>query len=383
MNAGGAAKIEIVPVEGPRDLDAFVRVQHELHHGQPHFVPPLYIERRDALSAAKNPYFKHADVRFWYARQGDRKVGRISAQVCRLHTAKHDPQGGHFGLIECVDDAAVMAALTGTAEAWLRSKGMRRVLGPFNLSINEQMGLLVDGFGTPPRLLMAHDMPHIGGLLEQAGYAKAKDVYAYDYDMQADLPKAVARLLSRPVPPRLTIRQMRAKEYSVELARALDIFNDAWSENWGALPYTPEEVIHLGKELKPLIDARYFWFAEMDGEPVGFIIGIPDVNEAIRDIDGKLLPFGLFKLIWRLKVKGITGGRVPLMGIKRKLQSTAVGAAIPLYLIGKLREAGLANGYRWIELSWILEENTAMRHICEALCGPPYKTYRIYGKELA
>ena len=358
-------------------------MQHELHQGQPHFVPPLYIERRDALSAAKNPYFKHAEVRFWYARQGDRPVGRISAQICRLHAAKHDPQGGQFGLIESVDDPAVMAALTGTAEAWLKSKGVRRVLGPFNLSINEQMGLLVDGFDTPPRLLMAHDLPHVGRLLEQAGYAKAKDVYAYDYDMQAEPPKAVARLLSRPVPPRLTIRQMRAKEYSVELARALDIFNDAWSDNWGAVPYTPEEVIHLGKELKPLIDARYFWFAEMDGEPVGFIIGIPDVNEAIRDLEGKLLPFGLFKLIWRLKVKGITGGRVPLMGIKRKLQSTAVGAAIPLHLIGKLREAGLANGYRWIELSWILEDNVAMRHICEALCGPAYKTYRIYGKELA
>lgn len=383
MNAGGAPSLEIVPVESPRDLDAFIRVQHELHRGQPHFVPPLYLERRDALSPAKNPYFKHAETRFWYARRGGQAVGRISAQVCRVHTAKHDPQGGHFGLIESIDDRSVAQALTGTAEDWLRSKGMRRVLGPFNLSINEQMGLLVDGFETPPRLLMAHDLPHIGRLLEQTGYAKAKDVYAYDYDMVAEPPKAIARLLSRQPPPRLTIRQMRAKEYGVELARALDIFNDAWADNWGAIPYTPEEVLHLGKELKPLIEARYFWFAELDGEPVGFIIGIPDLNEAIRDLGGRLLPFGLFKLIWRLKVKGVTGGRVPLMGIKRKLQNTTMGAAIPLYLIAKLREAGLAQGYRHIELSWILEENTAMRHICEALCGPPYKTYRIYGKELA
>lgn len=384
MKAGGAQQgLEIVPVEGPSDLDAFVRVQHELHRGQPHFVPPLYIERRDALSATKNPYFKHAETRFWYARRGDKAVGRISAQICRLHTAKHDPQGGHFGLIESIDDADVVAALTGTAEAWLKSKGMRRVLGPFNLSINEQMGLLVDGFDTPPRLLMAHDQPYMGGLLEQAGYAKAKDVYAYDYDMLAEPPKAIARLLSRQAPPRLVIRPMRAKEYGVELARALDIFNDAWSDNWCALPYTPDEVQHLGKELKPLIEARYFWFAELDGEPVGFIIGLPDLHQAIHDLDGRLLPFGLVKLIWRLKVKGVNGGRVPLMGIKRKLQSTALGATIPLYLIAKLREAGLAQGYRHIELSWILEDNTAMRHICEALCGPPYKTYRIYGKELA
>lgn len=383
MNAGGASGLEIVPVESPRDLDTFIRVQHELHRGQSNFVPPLLLERRDALSPAKNPYFKHAETRFWFARRGDQAVGRISAQVCRIHTAKHDPQGGHFGLIESIDDPSVMLALTGAAEGWLKSKGMRRVLGPFNLSINEQMGLLVDGFDTPPRLLMAHDLPHMDRLLEQAGYAKAKDVYAYDYDMLVEPPRAVMRLLSRPVPPRLTIRQMRAKEYGVELARALDIFNDAWADNWGAIPYTPEEVLHLGKELKPLIDARYFWFAELDGEPVGFIIGIPDLNEAIRDLGGRLLPFGLFKLIWRLKVKGVTGGRVPLMGIKRKLQSTALGATIPLYLIAKLREAGLAQGYRHIELSWILEENTAMRHICEALCGPPYKTYRIYGKELA
>jgi hypothetical protein len=383
VNLGEAAKLEIVPVETPRDLDAFIRVQHELHRGQPHFIPPLYLERRDSLSPKKNPYFKHAEVRFWYARRGGKPVGRISAQICRIHTNKHDPQGGHFGLIESVDDPEVLIALTSTAEAWLKSKGMRRVLGPFNLSINEQMGLLVDGFETPPRLLMGHDLPHMDRLLEQAGYSKAKDVYAYNYDIRTDPPRAIARLMTRQVPPRLVIRTMRVKEYDVDLARALDIFNDAWADNWGAIPYTPEEVLHLGKELKPLIDPRYFWFAELDGEPVGFIIGLPDLNEAIRDLDGRLLPFGLFKLIWRLKVKGVHGARVPLMGIKRKLQSTAIGAAIPLYLIGKLREAGLARGFRWIELSWILEENTAMRHICEALCGPPYKTYRIYGKELA
>jgi hypothetical protein len=245
------------------------------------------------------------------------------------------------------------------------------------------MGLLVEGFDTPPMLLMGHDLRHMAPSLEQAGYAKAKDVLAFRYDMTRDPPGAIGRILSRGLPRGLVIRRLDPKQYGVELARALDIFNDAWSGNWGAVPYTPDEVAHLGKELKPLIDRDYFWFAELSGEPVGFVIGLPNINEAIADLDGRLLPFGLLKLLWRLKAKGLTTGRVPLMGVKRKLHGTAIGAAVPLHLIAQLRQASLPRGFHTAELSWILEDNTAMRHICEALCGPAYKTYRIYAKELA
>lgn len=375
--------IDVTPVENKADLDAFIRVQHDLHMGQPNFVPPLFLERQDALSPKKNPLFQHAEVRFWIARKDGRPVGRISAQVCSMHRAKHDPEGGQFGLLEAVDDAAVFQALVGTAGAWLKSKGSKRMLGPFNLGINEQIGVLVDGFDTPPKLLMGHDLPHMDARLKEQGLVKAKDVFAYLYRLADEPPPGIARILGRRLPDNITIRPLDGKNFDRDIAKALEIFNDAWADNWGALPYTEAEVKYLAKELKPLIVADLFWFAEIDGEPSAFIIGLPNLNEAIADLGGRLLPFGVFKLLWRLKVAGVKSGRVPLMGVKRKLRGTTFGSVLPLHLIASIRKSGMRRGYESAELSWILEDNTRMRHICDALCGAPYKTYRIYGKELA
>jgi len=375
--------IDVTPVEGKADLDAFIRVQHALHAGQPHFVPPLFLERRDALSPQKNPYFQHAETRLWIARRGGVPVGRISAQICAMHRTTHDPDGGHFGLIEGIDDPAVFKALIDTAGAWLRSKGLKRMLGPFNLGINEQIGILVDGFDTPPKLLMSHDQPHMDARLKEQGLAKAKDVFAYLYRLKDDPPPGIARILSRKLPANVTIRSLDAKRFDADIAKALEIFNDAWADNWSALPYTAAEVKHLAKELKPLIVPEFFWFAEVDGEPSAFIIGLPNLNEAIADLGGSLLPLGVFKLLWRLKVRGVKTGRVPLMGVKRKLRGSTLGSVLPLHLIASIRKAALPKGFETAELSWILEDNSRMRHICESLCGAPYKTYRIYAKELA
>lgn len=374
--------IVVTPVESKADLDAFIRVQHDLHAGQPNFVPPLFLERQDALSPKKNPIFQHAEVRFWVARSDGRPVGRISAQICRLHREKNDPDGGQFGLIEARDDPAVFKALIDTAGDWLKSKGLKRMLGPFNLGINEQIGILVDGFDTPPALLMSHDQPHMDARLQEQGLAKAKDVLAFRYRLGDEPPVGIARILSRKLPANVRIRPLEAKHFDRDIAKALEIFNDAWADNWNALPYTAAEVTYLAKELKPLIEPPFFWFAEVDGEPSAFIIGLPNLNEAIADLGGRLLPFGLFKLLWRLKVKGVKTGRVPLMGVKRKLHGTTLGSVLPLHLIASIRKSALARGYETAELSWVLEDNARMRHIGEALCGPAYKTYRLYGKEL-
>ncbi|MBK1842675.1 dATP pyrophosphohydrolase [Azospirillum sp. YIM B02556] len=377
MESGPEAAIEIVPVAGRAAMERFIRVPFALHRDDPLWVPPLLMERRAALSAAGNPFFRHADAAFWIARRHGRDVGRISAQIDRLGEAGT----GHFGLLAATDDEAVVGALAATAERWLRERGAHRVLGPFNLSINEETGLLVEGFDTPPMLMMGHDRPYLGPLLERVGYAKAKDVLAYLSD-DPGLPAGLAAILGRPLPPNVRVRRLRMADYRREVGRLTDIFNDAWSGNWGFVPLTPDEVDHMARQMKPLIDERLVWFAEVDGEPAAFAVCLPNLNEAIRDLDGRLLPFGWAKLLWRLKLSGVRSARVPLMGVRRRYADSLLGGLLGFLIMAAIRREAAALGLRRIEMSWILEDNQPMRRIAEAVGGRPYKTYRIYGKAL-
>lgn len=374
---GPATGIELVPVTGRALMERFIRLPFALHRDDPLWIPPLLMERRAALSPSGNPYFRHADAVFWLARRQGRDVGRISAQIDRLA----EPGTGHFGLLAAEEDAAVVAALTGAAESWLRARGASRVLGPFNLSINEETGLLVDGFDTPPMLMMGHDRPYLGPLLEQAGYAKAKDVLAY-LSEGPDLPAGVKAMVERPLPPNIRIRKMRMADYRQEIDSLTGIFNDAWSGNWGFVPLTADEIDHMAKQLKPLVDERLVWFAEVDGEPAAFAVCLPNLNEAIRDLDGRLLPFGWAKLLWRLKVSGVRSARVPLMGVRRKHADSLLGGLLAFLIIAAVRREAAALGLHSIEMSWVLEDNAPMRRIAEAVGGRAYKTYRVYGKEL-
>ena len=279
--------IDIVPVSSAAELDRFIRLPARLAAGDPHFVPPLLLEREEALSPKKNPYFQHAETQFWLARRDGRDVGRISAQVDRLAP---DPDTGHFGMIAAEDDGAVYAALFATAEGWLRSRGKTRVLGPFNLSINEETGLLVDGFDTPPMLLMGHDARHAGAHIEALGYTKAKDLIAYLYDIDHPLPAAAARLIGPRKPAALTVRNLDTSRYLQEFDTVTAIFNDAWSQNWGFIPFTEAEIAHMAKSLKMLIDPKCVAIVELNGEAIGFGIALPNINELIADFGGKLLP---------------------------------------------------------------------------------------------
>ncbi|MBP2301123.1 dATP pyrophosphohydrolase [Azospirillum picis] len=372
-----ATGIDLEPVSGRKAMDRFIRLPFALHRDDPHWIPPLMMERRAALSPAGNPYFRHAEAAFWIARRDGRDVGRISAQIDRLAEAGI----GHFGLIAAVDDPAVVAALTDAAESWLRERGCREVLGPFNLSINEETGLLVDGFDTPPMLLMGHDRPYLGGLIEAAGYRKAKDMLAYISD-DPELPAGIRALVGRPLPANIRVRPLRMAEYRREIDALTAIFNDAWSGNWGFVPLTPEEIDHMAKQLKPLINERLVWFAEVDGEPAAFAVCLPNLNEAVRDLGGSLLPFGWAKLLWRLKVSGLGSARVPLMGVRRKHAAGMTGGLLAFLVIAAVRRESAALGLNRIEMSWVLEDNMPMRRIAEAVGGRAYKTYRIYGKTL-
>lgn len=371
--------VEMVPVSGRADLDRFIRLPGRLSGGDPHFVPPLLLERREALSPAKNPYFEHAETQFWLALRDGRDVGRISAQIDRL---VRDPTVGHFGLIAAENDAEVFAALFNAAENWLRTRGRRHVIGPFNLSINEETGLLIDGFDQPPMMFMAHDPPYAGPQIEARGYGKARDVIAYLYDVNQDLPRAARLLIARHRFEALTVRTLDMRRYREEFATITSIFNDAWCGNWGFIPFTEAEIVHMAKNLRPIINPAWTAIVELRGEAVGFGIMLPNLNEAIAGFNGRLLPLNWLRLLWRLR-RGLHSGRVPLMGVRRSFSGGLLGGLVPFLIMDSLRNGALSGGLQKIELSWILEDNRPMRHIIESLGALPYKTYRVYEKNLA
>jgi len=373
--------IKIIPVAGRALLDRFILLPERLHRDDPQYIAPLHLERQEALTP-KNPFFGHAEVQFWLAQKDGRDVGRISAQIDQQGLALRPDGTGQFGMIAAEDDPAIFKALVDTAAEWLRARGMRRMQGPLNLNINEETGLLVAGFDTPPMLLMGHDKPYIGPRLEQLGLVKEKDVYAYLYDMTVDVPASVRRLLDRPLPKELTVRQIDFKRYNEEIRTVTSIFNDAWANNWGFVPLTETETDYLATSLKPLLNPHLTSVVERNGEPVGFLIALPNLNEAIRGLDGKLLPFGWAKLLWRLKVQGVKTARVPLMGVRRSAAQDMIGGLLPFLMVDMVRREGLKRGFTHIELSWILEDNLPMRRMNESLGATAYKTYRIYEKQL-
>jgi hypothetical protein len=373
--------IEIRPVATKAELERFIRVPMRLGESDPQFIAPLMFERREALSPKVNPFFQHADWQFWLAVKDGRDVGRISAQIDHLATTDPKSPAGFFGLISAEDDPEIFKVLLTTAEDWLRARGRAQVLGPMNLSINEEVGLLVGGFETPPMVMMGHDPRYVGGRIEEQGYAKAKDVYAYISGVPTFTPGVQARL-NRPIPPGVVIRPINMKDFDGEVRTLVDIWNDAWAHNWGFAPITEAETRHLGQSLKLLLHPRLIWFVEIDGEAAGFGALLPNLNDAIFDLKGKLFPFGWAKLLWRLKVTGVKRGRVPLMGVKRKFAREARGAFAPFLILDAFRREAVKIGITEAEYSWILEDNAPMRHILENFGARIYKTYRVYGKSL-
>ena len=378
----GLGGVDIIPVGSKAELDRFIRVPMRLGAGDPNYIPPLMLERGESLTAKGNPFFEHADVQFWLAVKDGRDVGRISAQIDHLNPQTKDGVG-HFGMIAAEDDPEVFAALFRAAEDWLRSKGCRTALGPVNLSTNEEVGLLVEGHDAPPMFMMSHDARHTPARIEGQGYARAKDIFAYVCSVADDLPAPILRRIRKGPPEGVVLRRLEMKRLDEEVRTLTGILNDAWSGNWGFTPTTEAETKALATTLRLLIDPRLAWFAEIDGEPAGFMILLPNINEAIADLKGRLFPFGWAKLLWRLKVKGPKTGRVPLMGVKRKFATTLRGQLLPFQLIDAVAQSARKLGYERYELSWVLEDNTAMRRICDAGGAKVYKTYRLYEKALA
>ncbi len=361
-------------------MRSFIELPWSLYANDPCWVPPLIIERQWHLSQ-KNPYFKHAEFQAWIACRGDRVVGRISAQVDQLHLQRYHDDTGFFGFLEAEDQAETFRALFAVAEGWLRQKGMLRSRGPFNLSINDECGLLIEGFDSPPPMMLGHALPYYGMRVEEQGYAKEQDLLAYLTHPEVPPPRHLEALAKR-VAGRVKVRTLRRDHFKEELEIIREIFEDAWSGNWGFIPFTPEEFAELGKNLKLLVDAESVRIAEVDGEPAAMIVMFPNLNELIKDLNGRLLPCGWLKLLWRLKVTGARSARIPLMGVRRRYQGSLLGAALALMVISPIHEKACKQGIKDIDMSWILEQNHGVQKIIESFGSRIYKRYRIYQKEL-
>lgn len=374
-------KLEIREVSGRRALKAFIKVPWRIYRDDPNWVPPLLSERKAALSE-KHPFFRHAQWQPWIAYRDGEPVGRISAQIDRLHQERYQNATGFFGLIEAIDDADVFEALFETAEDWLRDRGMKNIVGPFNLGINQEVGVLVDGFDTPPLVMTTHSPRYYDAAIRNCGYEPAQDMLAYELDFFTYRSPTVMKELIARTRGQVTIRELDRQNMEADLEDMRQIFNDAWQANWNFVPFTKEEFAAVGKEMLMIVPHDFLQIAEIDGEPAGFIVLLPDINSAIADLNGRLFPFGWARLLWRLKVGFPQGTRIPLMGVKRKFQKTIYGPSMAFMLIESLMKPGISRGGRRVEMSWILESNKPTRNIIEQFGGRITKRYRMYEKAL-
>ncbi|MGD9664606.1 MAG: N-acetyltransferase [Novosphingobium sp.] len=382
------SELAITPVAGKKDFNAFIECAYRLNAGDPNWVPPLRSEVKELLTPGGNPFHEHADQQLFLARRGGRVVGRISAHIDHLALAQPAEQGmgpgtGNWGMFEA-EDEGVAGALIAAAEAWLREQGITRVLAPISLSVWEEPGLLTHGHDHPPMVMMGHNSPHYQGWIEALGYRVAKVLRTYDLDVTRQFPPLVQRIVkSGERNERITVREVELKQFDREAAIILDILNDAWSDNWGFVPITPSEVAYVGKKLKPLVHPELIRIAELDGEPVAFMMTLPDMNRVIQEIDGKLLPFGWAKLLMWLRKPRDADMRVPLMGVRKKLQSSRLASQLAFMMIEYIRRSAVAKfGSKRAEIGWILEDNQGMVAIADAIDSKINKEYLIYDKAL-
>lgn len=362
-------------------IKKFIKVAWDIYADDPCWVPPLIKERLDLLSP-KHPYFEHAQARFWIAYKEGKAVGRISAQYDQLKPISDKESVGYFGLFECIDDSEIAAELFFHAEQWVESHQCALIRGPFSLSINQESGLLIEGFESPPYIMMGHAKRYYLNLFETNHYEKAKDLYAWLNQSDFQNPPSMQRILKR-YENRIVLRDVDKHNIQSDMKIMLDIFNDSWANNWGFIPFTENEFMHLGDEMLQLISPNHFKIAEFEGEPAGMVVGIPNFNEITKDLNGRLLPTGIFKLLWRLKFSRPTSGRGALLGIKQEYQNHMKGSALALTLIGKFKEFAIEVGFQQHELSWVLEDNMRLNKILESLGATQYKTYRVFEKRLS
>ena len=382
------ADIVIDAVEGKKGRGAFVDLGRAFSAREPHSVPQIRSEQIELVNPDKNPFFGHATAQLFIAYRGGKPVGRIAAHIDHLALELPVEQGmgpgtGMFGYFDA-EDEEVARALLARAESWLRDKGMTRVLGPISLSIWEEPGLLVKGQDHAPMIMMGHHPAHYAAWIEGDGYTEAKRLLTYDLDISHDFPPLIRRIVqSGERNDRVRIRPVDKSRWDEEAAIVLAILNDAWSSNWGFVPFTEREIAYAAKKLKPIIHEPLNMIAELDGRPVAFMLVFPDINGVLTDIRGRLFPFGWVKVLrWLRKPTG-AGMRVPLMGVLKELHNSRLASQLAFMMISKIRErATELYGSQRAEIGWILDDNQGMIAIADAIESTVNREYVIYQKAL-
>jgi len=374
------AALTVRRVQSGRDRRSFLELPYRLYKGDQHWVAPLRIAQKDILNVGKHPFYRTSEVEMFLAERGGRVVGRIMAILNRAHNEFHHEKAGGFGFFEVANDFEAASELLDAARQWVGQRGAEVMRGPFNPSTNYECGLLVDGFDSDPFIMMTYNPPYYAEFLERCGFRKAMDLYAYSihhesFQQSEKLKRVADRARTK---NRVTLRTVNLKDFANEVERLRRVYNDAWNNNWGFVPVTREEFEHLARDLKQIVDPKVVYIAERiedaSAEPraVGFFLAVPDVNQALKKAKGRLLPFGLFKLLWHSrKIHSI---RIITMGAIRELQNVGIAAMFYDEIFSKVPEHKYVTG----EMSWVLENNTLMNRSAELLGGKRYKTYRIY-----
>lgn len=370
------ADVEVVEVESKAQMRRFIDYPNQLYKNDPNYVAPLTMERNEFFDIPKNPFYRKATVKFFLAMRGDEVVGRVATCVNYVHNEFHQEKTGFFGFLDTPDDADIAARLLKVAMITLKIEGMERMRGPMNFSTNHETGFLIEGFDTPPTIMMTYNKPYQPAVAEKFGLKKVMDLLAYRLTkekMQIDRFKPVAERIQKRA--EITVRNIRMSDFDNEVKRINEIYNQAWSHNWGFVPMDEAEFEYMAKNLKQVVEPELVLMAEHKGKPIAFSLALPDINQALIHLHGSLFPFGIVKLLWHTKIRNkITDIRVLTLGVIPEFQKRGIDAC--LYM--KTAEAGIAKGYNGGEFSWILETNDLMRGALEQLGAWVDKRYRVY-----
>ena len=367
------AGIEVKAADNPKALKQFVELPFRLYRQYPHWVPPLRIAVKELLDRAKHPYYKDAEAEFLIAEKDGEVVGRVAAIFDKAHNRFHEEKAGFFGFFECINDQAVVDALLQRARRWLFDRGAKFVRGPVNPSTNYECGILVEGFDSDPMVMMTYNPEYYPTLLERAGMHKCKDLWAWLSNANVIDMKKIDRVADRATRSNgVTVRPINMKNFDAEVEKVWDIYNSAWERNWGFIPMSKEEFKLQGKEMKQILKPDLVLIGEVEGRAVGFALALPDINQALKPAQGKLLPTGLIKILYYQRL--VKSVRVLALGVVEEYRASGLAAGFYAVLVRNARKLG----YGDCVMSWILEDNVLMNRSLEVMGAKRYKTYRIY-----
>lgn len=372
----GFENISIIEVKSSADMDRFIKFPFKLYANDENWVPPLISERRDFFDKNKNPFFRYARVRYFMAEKDGKIAGRIASIVNFNHNAFHEDTVGFFGFFECIDDYQVAKVLFRVALIELKKEGLTVMRGPTNFSTNYELGFIIDDFDSPPVVNMPYNPRYYISFMDRFGFQKAKDLYAFKITRENKPPERVERIVERiRKKENVHVRNLNLKDFDTELKVVNKIYNNAWSKNWGFIPLPDDEFLHIARDMRQIVDPDLVFIAEVDGNPIGFSMALPNIYQVLPYAKGRLFPFGALKLLWHTKIKNkINSIRVITMGIEHEYQKRGIDNIFYLDTFNK----GYDKGYEWAEISWVLEDNNLMIRAAELLGAKKYRTYRVY-----